>query len=235
MFINTHVSNSLKPQENCKNYYLFTVLRYLSSYGRQYVRFISKNLKKDFDLNLFTAQIEQGIYMEPLRKKGSSNNFKQQCEHTQVEKILEKFNMIDENFIYILSLEFVDKYLREDLKEYPAELEKEFVEICITYATILLMSEKEEFAQVILERVIKICKELKYYEGIFKLELMLISLHVNNNKVFAEIDSRLNDLKDNVLEQTSPQFKKEGLAELNVMLAIRDIKNFNMQKDLNPR
>ena len=77
MFINTHVSNSLKPQENCKNYYLFTVLRYLSSYGRQYVRFISKRLKKDFNLNLFSAHIDRGIYDEPKRDKAFNNQFKQ--------------------------------------------------------------------------------------------------------------------------------------------------------------
>ena len=180
MFINTHASNSLKPQENCKNYYLFTVLRYLSSYGRQYVRFISKRLKKDFNLNLFSAQIDRGIYDEPKRDKAFNNQFKQQCEYTQVEKILEKFNIIDENFIYILTQEFVNKFLKDYLKEYPANLEQEYVEICLTYTTILLMSEKEDFAQVILERVINICKDLNYYEGLFKLELMLISLHVKN-------------------------------------------------------
>ena len=59
-------------------------------------------------------------------------------------------------------MEFKDKYLKDDLKEYPPELEKEYVEICTTYTTILLMNDKEEYAHVILKRVIKICKELIY-------------------------------------------------------------------------
>lgn len=104
-------------------------------------------MSKDFNLNLFTAQIDQGIFNEPLRAKGKDlSKFKQSCEFNQVEKIIEKFNVSDENFQLFFDIEFVNDNFKDFLKEYPDDVEKEFVEIFITYTTILLMCENEEFA-----------------------------------------------------------------------------------------
>ena len=54
--------------------------------------------------------------------------------------------MSDENFQMFFDIDFVNQNFKDFLREYPLDVEKEFVEVFITYTTILLMCENDEFA-----------------------------------------------------------------------------------------
>jgi len=40
-YLNEEIIKDLKPIENCKNYYLFIFVRYLSKQGRKFVRYLN--------------------------------------------------------------------------------------------------------------------------------------------------------------------------------------------------
>ena len=91
--------------------------------------------------------------------------------------------MLDENFLYMFNTKQVLNTFKDQLKEYPEDLEYLFSEIYISYVTLLLMNEnKDDFTQNIIERGIKISQALNFYRCEFKMQMILISYQITNKR-----------------------------------------------------
>ena len=109
----------------------------------------------------------QGLYSDWSAPTGDENklkNIKFICDKIKdYNLILEAFNVNEENFSHMFHVDFVMENFKDKVHEYPSDLEHIFSEIYVSYITILLMSEKEEYTFNIIDKGIHICKELNLY------------------------------------------------------------------------
>ena len=118
-------------------YPLLTFIKYCSKIARQYIRNYKYIEKKDFTIDIFSAQIDSGLWDKP-RYNPAQFVLDKKIENERIDNVNARFIHNEANIMEIFNFDLITSIFKDQLKRLPCVIEY-LDEVYICTISILLI------------------------------------------------------------------------------------------------
>jgi len=155
----------------------------MSKLSRQFLRNLKLLKKVDFDINIFSAEIDNGLFDKPRFSLFSHLQKVDDIEFLEVDHVLVRINLYEGNFRDAFDYSLITQMFPKKFSKMPYAIQ--FLdELYTTYVSILLLLKRDKDASLLLEQAKRICLHLDMKFTFAKLDLIAISLLIRDKQLF---------------------------------------------------